>query len=81
MPVNVFCNQVNINSMSSDSVISSGQNNQPQWNFQGKWNIGNGFHAGLVVTSSMLNVIYDGDVLDAPAIQPEGINPVPTTQV
>ena len=81
MPAVVNCGQVNINSMSNDALIASGQNSQPEWNFQGKWNIGNGLHAGLVLTSAIFNVIYDSDVVDAPAVQPEGVNPVPTSQV
>ncbi|TCP28905.1 hypothetical protein EV207_11427 [Scopulibacillus darangshiensis] len=81
MPAIVLCGQVNINSMSSESSISSGQNNQPEWNFQGKWNMGNGFQVGLTNTINVLNIIYDGDVIDTPAVQPEGFNPVPTAQV
>ena len=75
MPAVVNCGQVNINSMSNDALIASGQNSQPEWNFQGKWNIGNGLHAGLVLTSAIFNVIYDSDVVDAPAVQPEGVTP------
>ncbi|TCP28906.1 hypothetical protein EV207_11428 [Scopulibacillus darangshiensis] len=81
MPSIVMCGQVNINSMSSDASMTSGQNNQAQWNFQGKWNMGNGFQAGLPSTINVLNIIYDGDVTDAPAVQPEGFNPVSTSQV
>ena len=80
MPVSVVFNAINVLSMSTNSIIASGQNSQPNWNTQGKLNSGNGVYANSIVFGS-INVINDQDVADTPIAQPEIINPQPVTQL
>ncbi|ANF45876.1 MULTISPECIES: hypothetical protein [Priestia] len=79
MPVSVIFNQINVVSMVSNSVIASGQNSQPDWNSQGKFNLGNGFAVNSAILGST-NIINDQDVCDTPITQPENINPQPVSQ-
>ncbi len=65
--------------MVSNSVIASGQNSQPDWNSQGKFNLGNGFAINSAILGST-NIINDQDVCDTPINQPENINPQPVSQ-
>jgi len=80
VPVSVVFNQINVISMSANSVIASGQNSQPDWNAQGKFNSGNGNYVNSVVLGCT-NIINDQDVTDNPNSQPENINPQPVSQV
>lgn len=80
MPVSVVFNQINVVSMSANTIISSGQNSQPDWNAQGKLNSGNGVYVNSA-TLGCMNVIIDQDLLDTPITQPENINPQPVSQI
>jgi hypothetical protein len=79
MPVSVIFNQINVISMASNAVIASGQNSQPDWNSQGKFNSGNGNFVNTVVLGCT-NLINDQDLADMPITQPENINPQPVSQ-
>ncbi|MGF2616267.1 hypothetical protein FZC84_00610 [Rossellomorea vietnamensis] len=80
MPVCVVFNQINVLSMSSNSIVASGQNSQPDWNSQGKMNSGIGNYVNSVVFGCS-SVINDPDFVDTPIAQPEGINLQPTSQI
>ncbi|WP_309486319.1 hypothetical protein [Cytobacillus firmus] len=80
LPVSVVFNQINVLSMSSNSIIGSGQNSQPDWNAQGKFNSGNGNFVNSLVLGCT-NIINDPDGIDNPITQPENINPQPTSQI
>lgn len=80
VPVSVVFNQINVLSMSSNSIIASGQNSQPDWNTQGKFNAGNGNSVNAVILGCT-NIINDQDVCDTPIAQPENINPQPVSQI
>ncbi|MBM7703430.1 hypothetical protein [Metabacillus iocasae] len=80
MPVSVIFNQINVISMSSNSIIASGQNSQPDWNAQGKMNSGNGNYVSSVILGCT-NIVNDQDVCDMPIAQPDFINPQPVSQI
>jgi hypothetical protein len=80
LPVSVIFNQVNVISMSSNSIISTGQNSQPDWNAQGKLNTGNGFYINAASLGNF-SFVNDPDVADTPITQPENINPQPVSQI
>lgn len=80
MPVSVIFNQINVISMSSNSIISTGQNSQPDWNAQGKLNTGNGVYINAASLGN-LSFVNDPDVADTPITQPENINPQPVSQI
>ncbi|WP_338780745.1 hypothetical protein [Metabacillus sp. FJAT-52054] len=79
MPVSVVFNQINVVSMAANSIISSGQNSQPDWNAQGKFNSGNGNYVNSCAIGCT-NIINDQDLFDMAISQPENINPQPTAQ-
>ncbi|MED4290912.1 hypothetical protein [Priestia megaterium] len=79
MPVSVIFNQINVVSMVSNSVIASGQNSQPDWNSQGKFNLGNGFSVNSAILGST-NIINDNDVVDSYFSENIDVNNAPVTQ-
>ncbi|WP_163100487.1 hypothetical protein [Peribacillus alkalitolerans] len=79
MPVSVIFNQINVISMASNAIIASGQNSQPDWNAQGKFNSGIGSFVNAAILGCS-NIINDQDLCDMPITQPEAINPQPTAQ-
>ena len=80
MPVSVIFNQINTNSLSKNSSINNGQNNQPDWTFQAKFNYGIGMTVGInnIVGNGNFNIDCDG--VDQPITNPELINPQPNIQ-
>ncbi|MBM7621542.1 hypothetical protein JOC95_003431 [Bacillus tianshenii] len=80
MPVSIIFNQINVNSISQSSAVSTGQNNQPDWSTQGKINMGNGIEIGVVGINGIFNVIIDTDGVDTTISNPELNNPQPTAQ-
>ncbi|MCM3006474.1 hypothetical protein [Priestia koreensis] len=80
MPVSLIFNQINVNSVSMNSSVTTGQNSQYDWTTQGKYNFGNGQEIGMVFSQGILNVINDCDVSDTPIAQPELNNPQPNVQ-
>ncbi|MDX8290025.1 MULTISPECIES: hypothetical protein [Metabacillus] len=80
VPVSVVFNMINVVSMAANSIISSGQNSQPDWNAQGKFNSGNGnfINSGAI---GCTNIINDQDLADMAIAQPENINPQPVSQI
>lgn len=65
--------------MVSNSVIASGQNSQPDWNSQGKFNLGNGFSVNSAILGST-NIINDNDVVDSYFSENIDVNNAPVTQ-
>ncbi len=80
MPVSIIFNQINVNSISKSSTVSTGQNNQPDWSTQGKINMGNGIAVGAVAVNGIFNVVIDTDAMDTTISNPEINNPQPTAQ-
>ncbi|ARI76108.1 hypothetical protein [Halobacillus mangrovi] len=81
MPVSVVFNQIAVNSLNDNSLISTGQNNQPDWSWQGKNNNAAGIPIGFFISASNLNVIVDNDVADTPIYNPSLSNPQPNVQL
>jgi hypothetical protein len=80
LPVSIIFNQINVNSISKSSAVSTGQNNQPDWSTQGKINMGNGIEIGVVGINGVFNVIIDTDGVDTTITNPELNNPQPSAQ-
>ncbi|WP_082232769.1 hypothetical protein [Halobacillus massiliensis] len=80
MPVSVVFNQIAVNSINENATISTGQNNQQDWNWQGKNNFAAGMPIGFFIALNNLNVLYDNDVIDTPSFNPEYGNPLPNIQ-
>lgn len=81
MPVSVIFNQINTNSLAKNSNINNGQNNQPDWTFQAKFNYGIGMTVGVnnIIGNASFNI--DADGLDFPVTNPEVFNPQPNVQL
>ncbi|WP_248924618.1 spore germination protein [Paenibacillus hamazuiensis] len=60
---------VEVNSVSANSTIAVGDNNQPGWNSTGKSNAGAGSFKGLNVSKNNVNTILDDDLIDSPVLQ------------
>ena len=80
MPFAIVFNQINVNSVSQTSAISTGQNSMADWSVQGKLNLAAGMQVGLVAITGNLNVIIDNDLVDTPVNSSELSNPQPTVQ-
>lgn len=80
MPVSVVFNQIAVNSLSENGVISTGQNNQPDWSWQGKNNNAAGIPVGFFIVTNNVNTIIDNDVTDTPIVNPTVNNPQPNVQ-
>lgn len=80
MPVSIVFNQIAVNAVSVNSSVSTGQNNQPDWAFQGKNNIAAGQQIGLAALNGNFNAIFDNDVMDVPINAADLINPQPNVQ-
>ncbi|UII56447.1 hypothetical protein LS684_02875 [Cytobacillus spongiae] len=80
MPFSIVLNQINANNISENATISTGQNNQADWSWQGKNNIAAGLNVGLIFITNNVNIISDNDVIDTPVSNPEINNPQPNIQ-
>lgn len=80
MPVSVIFNQINTNSISKNSSVNNGQNNQPDWTFQAKFNYGVGMTVGVNNVIGNANFNIDADGIDFPVADPEIFNPQPNIQ-
>ncbi|MDD4570540.1 MAG: hypothetical protein PHE70_10510 [Tepidanaerobacteraceae bacterium] len=57
---------VNVNSLTDNAIISVGKNKQSGWDAHGKANTGIGPYFGNSFTSGNVSVIADDDVVDSP---------------
>ena len=80
MPLSIVFNQIAANQLNDNSTISTGQNNQADWSWQGKNNNAAGISAGFVVMPNNVNIIIDNDLVDVPVTNPEIVNPQPNIQ-
>ena len=81
MPVSIIFNQIAVNTVNVNSTISTGQNNQQDWAFQGKNTFAAGQQFGLAALNGNFNVVFDNDVSDVPVNAPEIVNPQPNVQL
>ncbi|MFZ0370208.1 MAG: hypothetical protein WAM07_11510 [Halobacillus sp.] len=80
MPVSIVFNQIAVNALNDNATISTGQNNQADWSWQGKNNNAAGIPVGIIIATSNVNTIFDNDVIDVPVTNPEISNPQPNVQ-
>ncbi|WLD93299.1 hypothetical protein [Alkalihalobacillus sp. AL-G] len=80
MPVSVVFNQIAVNAINENGSIATGQNNQQDWNWQGKNNLAAGTPIGFVIAINNFNTIIDNDLIDTPSTNPEVVNPQPNIQ-
>ncbi|WP_261131309.1 hypothetical protein [Bacillus sp. Marseille-Q3570] len=80
MPVSVVFNQIAVNAVNENGTISTGQNNQQDWNWQGKNNFAAGMPIGFVFAINNFNTLFDNDLIDTPSSNPEAVTPQPNIQ-
>ncbi|MFC0524278.1 hypothetical protein ACFFGV_11945 [Pontibacillus salicampi] len=80
MPVSVVFNQIAVNALTENATVATGQNNQPEWTWQGKNNNAAGNPIGFFIAINNFNVVLDNDVIDVPISSPEVNNPQPNIQ-
>ncbi|SFF76943.1 hypothetical protein SAMN05216353_108109 [Halobacillus alkaliphilus] len=80
MPVSVVFNQIAVNALNDNSTISTGQNNQPDWTWQGKNNNAAGTPVGFMIATNNVNTVFDNDFVDLPLNNPTVNNPQPNVQ-
>ncbi|ELK49078.1 hypothetical protein QRD89_16805 [Halobacillus sp. ACCC02827] len=80
MPVSVVFNQIAVNALNENGTITTGQNNQPDWTWQGKNNNAAGITVGFFIAANNVNTIFDNDVTDSPFFVPTANNPQPNVQ-
>lgn len=57
---------INVNSLADNAIISIGRNKQSSWDAHGKANTGSGPYFGNSFTSGNANLITDNDLIDSP---------------
>ncbi|WP_079477231.1 hypothetical protein [Halobacillus salinus] len=80
MPVSLVFNQIAVNALNDNSTIATGQNNQPDWSWQGKNNNAAGVTTGFFIATNNVSVVVDNDVTDLPVFNPTVNNPQPNVQ-
>lgn len=80
MPISIIFNQIAVNTVNQNSSVSTGQNNQADWSFQGKNNLAAGQQFGLAAATGNLNINFDNDLVDTPINTPELNSPQPNIQ-
>jgi hypothetical protein len=78
MPATIIFNQINVNTLEFNAIVTTGQNVQPDWTTNQKNLFGKGISAGIFFSAGNLNIINDQDVFDTRISQPELHNPQPT---
>lgn len=68
MAIPIIFNQINVNTLDTDSTIAVGENQQNDWDAHSKNNFGNGMLFGWNITFNSFNSIFDPDVSDTPII-------------
>lgn len=81
MNVSVSFQQININQMEANSTIANGENNLQGWNWQGKYNFGNGITTGVNYIIKNVNTVYDQDIIDQNFNNTQQNNPQPNIQM
>ncbi|MCG8515717.1 MAG: spore germination protein [Halanaerobiales bacterium] len=77
MAIPIIFNAININSLNTNSLVSIGENAQPDWDSHSKTNQGSGAGFGFNWDIGIINYIFDNDVWDTPIFDPDF---VPTVQ-
>ncbi len=80
MPISIIINQINVNNVSENATVTTGQNNQADWSWQGKNNMAAGTNNGINSMGGNLNILSDNDALDNPINNPNVVNPQPNIQ-
>lgn len=75
MPLSIVFNQIAVNAVSTNSSVATGQNNQSDWAFQGKNNLGMGQQIGLAAVTGNFSALNDNDFVDVPVNANEVVNP------
>lgn len=81
MPVSIVFNQIAVNAVSTNASVATGQNNQQDWAFQGKNNLGLGQQIGLSAVTGNFSALNDNDLVDVPVNANELVNPQPSIQL
>lgn len=67
----IIFNTITANVLSTNSMISVGENNQPNWSSHSKNNTGVSGSNGFVnTTTGIINWIMDNDIVDTPITYP-----------
>lgn len=81
MNVCISFQQIQINQMEANSSIANGENHLQNWNWQGKYNFGNGISTGINYIVKNINNVYDQDIIDQNFNNTQKNNPQPNVQM